>query len=652
MPLDSITEQIAHFIGTFELTTEQARWRDQYEEFVALRRKAELEELEDPTRIQVKAHLKLDPGDFDPLPYKFSGVKADVPPPPAIPGPIEDTSVSFGPEFGPDAYFPDAQFSAMTQLNVVMKPVFETELIGSAVTYTFQKIHLNDNDTVGEGDFRDVEALMAEGQATLQVALTLHAVSPPSIHIMDYQSGEAVELLLDQIYTPVNVEIDGVTVHQFLGEGATGMIVNGEHVDEMPDFLELIPEHHKADIEEEEEDEISEALPAEWDQSEDPEFEDGHSVVAGGNWAVNEVSVSVGWVDAPNIVVGGNSVNLTVVSQVAVVVDVDEGEEGVQSETHVVQASEISSESHAAPWLEDNVADEVEEGEEAEDPLIVIDWISGDLLVTNFIKQVIDATDIDQISAEITASSTAYTLGDNIMTNVTDILQLGSFYDLIIIGGDMISIDVVNQTIVLMDSDVVHGASPTDAEDNLVMNKVSLTAEGEDTHEALSQNMASTIGMQEVDSDALEDALLNDPMYAGTELVRVLKIEGDLLQVNVIEQVTLLQDDDDVYVDTPGGQEVSALGAGNALLNSANVTKMGVDSVVMAQEEEYSEVMLHQASLIDSPEEENSELANEAIAILMEEADAAGDAENLSGASTLTSSEMAAIDDGLQTMLA
>ncbi|MFY2823917.1 type I secretion protein [Ruegeria sp. MALMAid1280] len=647
MSLDSITEQIAHFVGTFELTTEQARWRDQYEEFVALRRKAELEELEDPTRVQVKAQLKMDPGDYDPLPYKFTGVKADVPPPPPIPGPIADSGVSSGPAFGPDAYFPDAYFAAMTQINIVMKPVFITELIGSAVTYTVQKIHLNDNDTVGEGDFRDVEALMAQGEGMLQAAQSLHAISTPSIHILDYQTGEAVELLLDQIYSPVNVEVDGVTVHQFLGEGATGMIVNGEHVDEMPDFLELIPEHHKADIEEEEEDEIAEALPAEWDQSEDPEFEDGHSVVAGGNWAVNEVSVSVGWVDAPNIVVGGNSVNLTVVSQVAVVVDVDEGEDGVQSETHVVQASEISSESSVAPWLENNVADE-----EGEDPIVMIDWISGDLLVTNFIQQLIDATDIDQISTEITASSTAYTLGDNIMTNVTNILQLGTFYDMIIIGGDMISIDVVSQTIVLMDSDVVHGASPTEAEDNLVMNQVSLTAEGEDTHEALSQNMASTIGMQEVDSDALEDALLNDPMFAGTELIRVLKIEGDLLQVNVIEQVTVLQDDDDVYVETPGGQEVSALGAGNALLNSANVTKIGVDSVVMAQEEEYSEVMLHQASLIDSPEEENSELANEAIAILMEEVDAAGGAENLAGASTLTSSEMAAIDDGLQTMLA
>ena len=647
MSLDSITEQIAHFVGTFELTTEQARWRDQYEEFVALRRKAELENLEDPTRIEVKANLKMNPGDYDPISYKFAPSSSDVPPPPVSPGPVEDSGLMSNPAFGPDVFFPETMsFGDGTQFTVILKPEFINQLIGSAVTYTVQKIHLNDNDVVGEGNFRDAEALMEQGQALKSLAMSLHAVSAPSIHIQDYQSGEAVEQLIEQMQSPVNIDIEGVTVHQFHGEDAVGIIVNGEHVDEMPDFLELMPEHHKKDVEEEnEESDISDDLPAEWDQSEDPEFEDGHSIVAGGNFAVNEVAVTVGWVDAPNIVVGGQAVNLTFISQVAVVKDVDEGA-GAQSKTQVLQASDISTEAKEAAWVEYNVAEDPEQ-----DPIVAIDWISGDLLVTNFIKQLIDATDIDHIATEITASSTAYTLGDNILTNVTNILQLGTYYDMIIIGGDMISIDVVTQTIVFTDNDVIHGADPTDAEDNLVMNQVSLTTEGQDSHTEMSTNLASTVDLQEVDTDALEDALLNDPMFAGTELIRVLKIEGDLLQVNVIDQVTMLQDDDDIHVETPYGKEVSALGAGNALLNKASVTKLGVDSVVMAQEGEYSELMLHQASMFDSPEEENPELVNEAIALLMEEVDAPGNSENAPGHNKLTPSEAASIDDGLETML-
>lgn len=91
MSLDSITEQIAHFIGTFQITIEQARLRDQYEEFTALKRKAELDELEDPTRIEIKANLKMDPGEYDPLPYKFFTPQEHLASAPASPGPLNES---------------------------------------------------------------------------------------------------------------------------------------------------------------------------------------------------------------------------------------------------------------------------------------------------------------------------------------------------------------------------------------------------------------------------------------------------------------------------------------------------------------------------------------------------------------------------------
>ncbi|WP_170387297.1 type I secretion protein [Ruegeria atlantica] len=647
MSLDSITEQIAHFIGTFELTTEQARLRDQYEEFTALRRQAELEDLADPTRIEVSAHLKLETGEHNMLPYKFSAPQADVPLPPATAEQLESLGAVPSQSFGLDFNFPQAlELGSSIQLTMIVKPEFITELIGSAVTYTVQKIRLTDNDTVGEGDFRDVEALMAKGDGLLAKALSLHATSSPSMDIQDYLSGAALEVLIDQMQTTLTPEVEGAEIHQFHGDDALGIVVNGEHVDEVPDFNELLPAHLKADEEEGAGDDTPNPWPAEWEQTEDPVFEDGHSVIAGGNLAVNEVAVTVSWIDAPNILVGGKATNLTVFNQVAVVSDVDEGEPGVQSETHVVQSSEIAVEANEASWLEDNVA------EAGQAPVVDVDWISGDMLVTNFIKQVIDATDIDQIATEITATSTAYTLGENVMTNVTDILQLGSFYDMIVVGGDMTSVDAVSQTIVLSDNDVVHGAQPTEAEDNLVMNQVSLTTTGEDTHEELSETLAEVIPLQEVDTEALEDALLNDPMFAGTELVRVLKIEGDLLQVNVIDQVTVLQDDDDVYVDAPPGKEVAALGAGNGILNSAHVKKMGVDSVIRAKEEEYSDLLLHQASIFEDAMAEKTEIISEAVALMMEELDAPGKSEHAPGHNKLTPSEKAGLDDGLETMLA
>ncbi|WP_170560923.1 type I secretion protein [Ruegeria atlantica] len=648
MSLDSITETIAHFVGTFELTIEQVRLREQYEEFTALRRKNDLDELEDPITIKVKADLKLDPGQYEPLPYKLLPPPPDLPLPPIPDGPLETSEMFSGQAFGPASYIPDAQFGEAQTAILILDPQVPPLIIGSAVTYNFQTIVMSDNDVVGHGDFRDVEIQIAQGQQMLDVALSMHAIATPSLNIEDYKSLEYLESLADQMQSPMISQIEGVTIHQFHGEDALGVIVNGEVVEEIPDWNDLLPAHHQTEDEDEEENDAPDMMPAEWDRSDDDEFGEGHTVIAGGNLAVNQVAITVAWVDAPVIAVGGKSVNLTVVSQVAVVSDIDQGGPGVQSDTNVVQASYIGTESSEEWWQDDSVA------EPGADPIVSVTWIQGDLWVTNFIKQVIDATDIDKISTEISASTSLFTLGDNVLSNVTNIVQLGNFYDLIMIGGNMVSVDMLHQTIALLDDDVYgNGNTPEEGDDNLVMNQASLTTTGEDTVEELDMAHAEAMPLQQIDREAFEDALTSNPDYAGMELIRVLKIEGDLVQINSVEQVTLLQDQDDLSVDGAAAVDAVVNGAGNALLNAANVTKVGVDSTVMAAGGEYSELLLHQAELLDIPEvPDASELANEAIAILMEETAAAGENAIAQAQSDLTPSEIASTDDAMQSMLA
>lgn len=645
MSLDSISETIAHFIGTFELTSEQVRLRDQYQEFTALRRKAELDQLEDPISVRVKTDLKLDPGRYEALPFKAASEQAalsmPVPPSVVVPVPV----IILGPLSGEGGATPESQLMAPGFPIVVEEPVLEPELLGSAVTYTFQTHNLNDNDTIGQGDFRDTETQIVEGQEMLEVATQFHAVGSPSIEISDYQSVETLKKIVAQAKSADQIEIDGATVYTFEGESAAGAIVNGEHVDEIPDWVELLPQHHQPEVAAQDETQDQpDPLPAEWNQQEEDEFGEGHTVIAGGNLAINEVAVTVGWVDAPVIAVGGYAVDLTVVSQVSVVSDVDEGAPGTQSHTNVVQASYIDTQANEAAWLDDNVA------APGQNPLVAISWITSDLYVTNFVQQVINATDIDHIETELTAATSLYTLGDNEIVNVTDIVQLGSYYDIVIIGGNMISVDMVHQTVVLMDDDVIHGASVHETNDNLVVNQVALTDTGQDTHEDLTETFAGVLPLQEMDTEALEDALLNDPEFAGMEQIRVLKIDGDLVQVNVVEQVTLLQDQDDVLLS---GADATVMGAGNAVLNTASISNIGVNSVVMAGEGEYSDVVLHQASLFDTPAEtEGAEIATEAVALLIEETSAVADAAIAQAQTGLTPSEMADADDGLHAMLA
>ncbi len=648
MSFDSVTEKIAHFIGSFDLTIEKARLRDQYEEFTAMRRKAELDELEEPAKIRIKADLELDPGKYGPLSYRFDTPPATPELPPPTDGPEFETVVVLEPPLSDGPPLPEATTGLGATFVIEQQLEIVTELIGSAVTYTFQTIFLRDNDVVGEGDFRDVDQLIALAEAAAQVAASMHAFAVPSFSISDYLSVEYVESLAEAMLAPINVEVEGAVVYQFHGEDAMGVIVNGEYVDEAPEWEDLLPAHHRPD--EEEEDETPDMMPAEWAQDEEDEFAEGHTVIAGGNLAINEVNATVAWVDAPYIAVGGKAIELAMVSQVAVVSDTDKGTNG-GSGTNVVHSSTIEVEGNSAPWLKKGSS------EDDAPAYVHVDWITTDLIVANFVKQDIDATDIDHIDAEISATTTLYALGDNELIDVTNILQLGSYYDLIMIEGDMISVDAFVQTHVLLDDDVVMGGLPgpiDGSDENLVMNEVSLKKEGEDTYQAMHDSMADAMTMGEDDMAALEEALMNDPMFAGMEQMRVLKIDGSLVQVNVAEQSTMLADQDDVYLNGPHADETEVLAGSNAMLNAANVTKAGVDSVVMAQDGAFSDLLLHQASLLDMPTNEDiAEMTNEAIAAIMEEAGMPGHDNGIGpNGNDLTPSEMANSSDGLQTMLA
>ncbi len=659
MSFDSVTEKIAHFIGTFDLTIEQARLRDQYEEFTAQRRKAELEELADPQQINVKADLDLDAGKYGPLPYRFNPPEQQ-PELPAVKGfPLQETFVALNPPSDDSLFIvsPDL-FGSRVETKIIYietTPEYvyefnvETELIGSAVTYTFQTLYMNDNDTVGEGDFRDTETLIAMTEAAAETAASLHAISTVSYDVDDYLSVDYVEALAEEMMSVEMPEIEGVTVHQFQGDAAIGIIVNGEYVDEAPVWADLLPAYHQPD--EEDEDAGPSPLPAEWNQDDDDGAEDGHTVVTGGNLAINQVAATIAWLDAPFIVVGGKAVSLTAISQVALVSDMDKGAAGHESGTNVVQSTEIAFESKTAHWLPEGAG-------EGEQPMFVsVDWIHGDLIVTNFVKQIIDATDIDHIQTEISAASTLYALGDNQLVNISDLVQLGTYYDVILIGGNMVSVDVLHQTLVLMDDDVVTGGlalADDQSDENLLMNQATVTTEGQDTHEELNDNLAGALDLTQSDMDALEDALLNDPTFAGMEQLRVLKIDGSLLQVNVVEQVTVLADQDDVHLAGGAAEATEVVSGSNALLNAANITKAGIDSTVMAADGSYSELLIHQASLIDVPDnEEIEEIANEAIALMLEENGAVGDKDGFGpNPADLTPAELTNASDGLQSMLA
>jgi hypothetical protein len=454
----------------------------------------------------------------------------------------------------------------------------------------------------------------------------------------------------------------GVEVYTSLGPAVPQKIVNGVAVEEVPDWRDLLPASHR------DEEDAATGL-EDWELPEgyrpNPDAPEGHTIMAGGNLLVNEARISVSYVDAPVIAVGGAWISLDIVSQVAMVSNRDEGISiGEAGATSVYQIVEVEAVSKAAPWSVQRPG-----AEDAPPMRISVEMVEGDLLVSNHIEQIIELLDNDAFGMSIMAANAAYILGANIVVNATSLMTAGFGYDLILVGGNFISIDTIHQSLVLLDDDrvevgaVAEGpvmasldtdsalakegnavtaegiaggvAKPAPAKekaeaestadpapDNLLVNKALLKTVGLDTVAEMTAGMADILGTPADDLEALREKLLSDPSLAGLEQARVLKISGDLILSNTIKQTIFASDRDDIRVDGPAPPGLDIVAGQNAMLNAAAVSFWGVDSQVMAGEGVYSDLLIHQAKLVDEPETPDPGLVNEAVAFLMDDIDA------------------------------
>ena len=211
---------------------------------------------------------------------------------------------------------------------------------------------------------------------------------------------------------------------------------------EVPEWRDLLPAYHR-------DEEEAEGL-ADWELPEfyrpNPEPPEGHEIVAGGNLLVNEAKIALSFLDAPLIAVGGAWVDLDVVSQVALVSNHDQGLAiGDEGATQVYQIVEVETASKSAKWTMP--------GADAAAPpaRLSVEVVAGDLFVTNTIDQIIELLDNDAFAMSILGANSAWILGANFVVNATQLVTAGFGYDLILVGGDFISIDTIHQSLVLLD---------------------------------------------------------------------------------------------------------------------------------------------------------------------------------------------------------
>ncbi|HGG65628.1 MAG TPA: hypothetical protein ENK34_13750 [Rhodobacteraceae bacterium] len=612
MAFDDKSEIIAHFIGIFNTNTEAARLRSDYDKF-----RAEVKKTDGPNDL-MNVNVKVT------SPYAETGFQ---------PG-LNINNYSYSAQLNvaaPAHSLQDAGVKALNIQKIALGTLPDLPLdsqIGGFGVYSFTyflhppssvaTINIQQNLLVDDDVFANVDlgvgfvnpaAFHAAVNALANTAETLQIVQIPDLP----ENGDAIAqnalATVEVLSNATDPEMEGATIDLAHGQDAVGIVENGNSTDEVSNLKDAMPE-----VKQTPEDVVT------------GDDTPGHVVNTGGSTMVNQAVVTTNWLDAPVIAVMGDYVSVSAVGQVNVWNDTDTANIAagsvISSTTHGLNSSTITTVANAV----------AESGYTGGPETVIVTRIEGDVINVNYIQQYNFAYDNDVVSVTFSATETYLELSDNTLINLADLVELGFQYDLIVIGGDMIDLRVISQTNVMLDTDSIHVegsfSGNIDGSDNLLWNEALIYQSGVNTIEDMTDSYADTAMMLESGSDNVDDGVLNDEAMDGTQVLRVLYIEGDLLDVQAIEQVNVLGDADQVAlasetVQSEDGANIEVITGSNALINVASIIDLGIDSTIYVGGDQYSDAMLYQAGFVSTEDplvvSDTSGLASEAVLFLADD---------------------------------
>lgn len=633
--MDMITEEIAHFVGLLQSTTEHARLREAYNEFWA---NNPVHPDPDPSPF-IKAPfaapyelLGYDPG----IAYKSGGPDPFfIHPWPILPTGVphlrtEPTAFAY-----PELPLSKPAFAAFHTNQAFILPQLEPP--GSVVTYINQVIMLSDNDYFGVGGHGLTFMPEPVDNADLLAgAATASSLSP--IGALD-RPGSSAEII--EVIKTVAAQLDGFAadpdgagpmfVHQ--AGAIEGIYVNGQLVDEAP----KLKDYHSFDEDEED---------GETDDGDAPTsnawvLEDGSVIIkasvtldAGSNTLVNDAVVKSFWTAATVTAVVGDHIELNAIVQINAIWDVDAIASSIGNWTDgaVNDIFNIATFERFDSLANDGPA-------QAEIGGFPQNWtiteVDGDLTIMNWLEQFIFMSDNDVGILSSSGVTTTVTSGDNLGANQTSIFELGFSYDLIIVGGSVYDANIIQQMNVLFDNDVVdgtpgfqtNGKGELSSSGNLLWNEAYIkTIGGADRFDTLPEDYLATAQGLGKGGHNISKGVLTDNAFEGLDTLRVLYIKGDLLNLQYIKQTSILGDSDQIALAMDalnphlgGGWSIST--GGNALINNAAIYDLDSFGKTYVGGEHYSQETLIQAELISSrPDhlggQDPNALVNEAVLFL------------------------------------
>ena len=638
MHIEKISEIIAHFIGLFEMTTDEMRARIKHAEGQGP--DVDGPALPDQEAFTTAFSSVFQLKDYDPgIAYKSGSYDVDFSPSRHVGRVFEESLEKLAaiaakdiplPHFGsPD----DIELSDEPELTVHAGP-------GSSISHVLQVNVLYDDDyldmTDGVHAARDTSFVI---ERLADFSSEAEIFTPfASLHRTDTYEGalKIAEDLQTYIQNAKNSDVtspDTDATHDFVTvdpEVNGAVYINGKIETEIPVLEDFLPDRGLAKPEEEPDDSNSSV------EQNDPA---GNSleVTAGANVVVNIASVINTGVIASVSAVMGNYHQIDAVSQAFVYTDNDEIDAALRSSGHsaeeagtiakniaVFEQSTFEPSNHAVP--------------DPADPTFPNSWrvsvIEGDVSFVQWIEQYQFVTDNDTMTVTTCGSETTVLTGGNTAINFSSFFQMGLQYDLVIIGGNVLDINSITQISLLYDNDWVRAEDDLDpgadiqTGNNLIWNFASIHNVGTgEPFEVMPDYMYETQKAIEDRDPNMPEGLPFDANFQGYAGLNVLYITGNLYDMTIVKQVSILGDSDDVTQaastllhNNPDATITIDTGS-NAIVNIAEIVdydSFGQTTYLAGQL--YSDAILIQGGLVEhdttQPQSIGDRLANEVIAFL------------------------------------
>lgn len=610
-PNDTTTEIVAHFMGYFDLAVEAGRQRQDYTQI----RDVHLAEQVIPDLEPVSTEFVQK--------YTLSAYQPGVdyiPPTWLIRGdaPIETFPqyLFFPPRFPdlPDAHGARHDMPAAGghgARTIAPEP-------GSVMAAMMQTIGLTDNDVLILADYNG--PLFFASGADLGLAI-LHAeamkVMEPLAGIGPIGTVHAVPLIIEEVVRAASdiAETGASERMSVIPTALNGTYVNGVALEEAPRLVDVLPAlWHKAIGFDAEPEPIEAPEPEQGVSLLGDDVDDALTLKAGGNLLVNNASHLEAGLTATVLAVAGDVHQLDAIIQTNAYWDFDQvidqftGEATVGlSDTSVYNIASFIAETR-------NLGGEAAAANPGTFPY---SWnvtvFNGDLVSVEWLKQLTFMSDQDITILSATGASTFLTTGENGAVNAIDFANLGMYYDLVVVGGNLYDANLISQTNILYDNDVVdmlaHSmpeASKTSG--NLLWNEASIHNIGPTQFtQGMPDHYAEAIAKFADGDTAMPAGFSSGKDFEGFGALKVLYVSGSLYDLRYIEQKNILGDADFVAVQKANalagafGKNWDVDTGSNSLANIAQIKDFDtLGNKAYAGGNIYSDAILIQADLLGS----------------------------------------------------